>query len=63
MPTIKVIENNEMEREEFTEQNDSCGTTEFFITKEDLTKLLEGKTIAMSDGEYCNFLTLKVGDE
>jgi hypothetical protein len=63
MPTIKIIENNESERDEFKEQNDSCGSTEFTISKEDLMKLLEGKTIAMSDEEYCNFLTLKAGDE
>lgn len=62
MPTIKIIENNEVEREDFAEQNDSCGSIEFRITKEQLEQLLEGKVVAMSDGEYCNFLSLKEGD-
>lgn len=59
---LEIINNNEKERDDFRQRHDSCGSTEFVITKEQLFRLLEGKCIAMSDGEYCNFLSLKEGD-
>lgn len=60
---IKLEVINEDERDSFKERHDSCGTSEFKVTKEQLLQLLEGKVIAMSDGEYCNFLSLKDGEE
>lgn len=56
---LKVIENNESSQDEFNSEVDTCGTSKVELSQEQLNSLQNGKCIALFDGEYTTFLTLK----
>lgn len=52
---LQIIENTEEARDEF---GHAWGSEDVFITRGDIGALLEGKVLAMFDGEYVTFVSL-----